>query len=85
MVLIWISRLNSLLNQFQSVSEMALIVLLALSVLGFIPSRAGECEWDVRLCKTEPVSTEMYCLRTGGMDVRDLDPVEMQKNVSSSS
>uniref|UniRef100_A0A8C1B0P9 Cation channel sperm associated auxiliary subunit gamma n=1 Tax=Cyprinus carpio carpio TaxID=630221 RepID=A0A8C1B0P9_CYPCA len=60
---------------------MALIVLLALSVLGFIPSRAGECEWDVRLCKTEPVSTEMYCLRTGGMDVRDLDPVEMQKNM----
>uniref|UniRef100_A0A8C2EFI8 Cation channel sperm-associated protein subunit gamma n=1 Tax=Cyprinus carpio TaxID=7962 RepID=A0A8C2EFI8_CYPCA len=60
---------------------MALIVLLALSVLGFIPSRAGECEWDVRLCKTEPVSTEMYCLGTSGMDVRDLDPVEMQKSM----
>lgn len=61
------------------------IVLLALSVLGFTPSRAGECEWDARLCKTEPVSTGVCSLRTGGMEVQDLEPMEMQKNVSSHS
>ncbi|XP_058614641.1 cation channel sperm-associated auxiliary subunit gamma-like isoform X4 [Onychostoma macrolepis] len=57
------------------------IVLLALSVLGFPPCCAGECEWDVRLCKTEPVSTGMCSLRIGGMEVQDLEPMEMQKNM----
>ncbi len=85
--MIYISRLNPLLNQSQSVSGMALsmIVLLALSVLGFTPSRAGECEWDVRLCKTEPLSTGLCRLWTAVMEVQDLKPMEMQKNVSSHS
>lgn len=59
------------------------IVLLALSMLGFTLSHAGECEWDVRLCKTENVSIGMCSLETGGMDVQNLGPVEIQENVSS--
>ncbi|XP_043076636.1 cation channel sperm-associated protein subunit gamma-like [Puntigrus tetrazona] len=57
------------------------IVLLALSVLGFKPSRAGECEWVMRLCKTDLVSTGLCGVRTGGMEVQDLDHTEMHKNV----
>ncbi|XP_050949582.1 cation channel sperm-associated auxiliary subunit gamma-like [Labeo rohita] len=57
------------------------IVLLALSMLGFTLSHAGECEWDVRLCKTENVSIGMCSLETGGMDVQNLGPVEIQENM----
>ncbi|KAL0162152.1 hypothetical protein M9458_041548, partial [Cirrhinus mrigala] len=61
---------------------MALIVIavLALSVLGLTPSHAGECEWNVRLCKTENITTGMCSLETGGMDLQNLDSVEIQEN-----
>ncbi|XP_073680041.1 cation channel sperm-associated auxiliary subunit gamma-like [Garra rufa] len=61
--------------------SLIVIVLLALSMLGFTPSHAGDCEWDVSLCKTKHVSTGMCSLETRGMEVQDLGPMEKQENM----